>query len=1161
MTATNAIAVALTAASGLLQIRNLAMSIFNAYTFKWSNASILSMVSQASLFLWAVSNLVVATSPNFDLPVAIFLSRLLWMVHSFLCLAASKARLMQVSTEAAFTRPGIISRLYYALIIFWFFCLSVSVGVGGIVVDLFKRGAGTSVYATAWTGWTMILSRTTCADTVRTGFRWSDDWDVDVFVGVVQLLWNLLFYTLDLYAHYLVLQMLILSQRELADNLKSSLNSSVGGLSTPSPIENPPRLPSQRPTSLILSPSAATPTNGKEVKVPPGRLPLHDKSNSPSARGCMAGSTGVTSPMSLDSPILAGLASPTVVVEPESQAAEQSHTSIAKTEIKKPRPESMLADRLNHVDADQSFSRNESTTMFTQSFVKTNRPSIKITTGLRNNIGVRRSPNHLPPSVDLHPTVSLRTTEAGEIETAAKRRLAPYIRIRQYLVASVAVIAALWILPCLVDLGLWLSDRCASFEGIVVVHWMLSMVPPVHSFLPWPPVPPMMGMGMGMPHRMPMHMNITMVPTMQMQIPGPKTNAESDWISHTKPDGKVYYYNKVTHQSTWDKPDELKTPLERALAASPWKEYKTEDGRKYYSNSATKETVWKVPAEYQAIIDSHEIVVPLPQMDTIPHVPSTAAAAHVQMNFETKEEAEVAFKEMLEAAGVGIDWTWEQTMRHVINKPMYRSLKTLAERKAAFQEFVDDKRRKIKKAEEEKLAFERDTLFGLLGQMGADLNTHLRYKKFSETFADDEAFLSIDANRRVALFEEFMIEFRKKEAEEKRALRRENIERFKHILKTTPSITCTTTWNEAQHLWASHPDFLPPSPNSVNPLHSMEAIDILVTFEDHMKQLEAAFMENLEKQKAAERRVERKNRDAFRTLLDRLVADGVIHMNAKWKDVVPFLQGEKALEDMLGQGGSSPLELFWDVIVALEDKYLPVRKEVMEVVRANGIQVTVQTVFGDFEHEFRRFHRAGRHPIDHAHLKAVFEELMVKAVNKQKEEEHRRKEKKTKKRMDAFKSVLKKLDDPKVTSQSTWEQIRIVVKGSEEYADLDEDQRVVVFDKLVRRLKEKEQESHSSSSDGEDDPERVTKKRKSSNKDRERGDRERERSERGERERDHRDRDHRSRDDDDKRHKKRRSARSEDESERGDKDRSRRRGSVPEDANDANRGEKEDGEL
>jgi hypothetical protein len=44
--------------------------------------------------------------------------------------------------------------------------------------------------------------------------------------------------------------------------------------------------------------------------------------------------------------------------------------------------------------------------------------------------------------------------------------------------------------------------------------------------------------------------------------------------------------------------------------------------------------------------------------------------------------------------GVKPDWTWEQTMRAIIAKPMYRALKTLAERKQAFQDYVDDLRKK-----------------------------------------------------------------------------------------------------------------------------------------------------------------------------------------------------------------------------------------------------------------------------------------------------------------------------------------------------------------------------------------------------------------------------------------------------------------------------------
>lgn len=34
------------------------------------------------------------------------------------------------------------------------------------------------------------------------------------------------------------------------------------------------------------------------------------------------------------------------------------------------------------------------------------------------------------------------------------------------------------------------------------------------------------------------------------------------WTEHKAPDGRTYYYNSVTKQSMWDKPDELKTSAE-----------------------------------------------------------------------------------------------------------------------------------------------------------------------------------------------------------------------------------------------------------------------------------------------------------------------------------------------------------------------------------------------------------------------------------------------------------------------------------------------------------------------------------------------------------------------------------------------------------------------
>lgn len=73
--------------------------------------------------------------------------------------------------------------------------------------------------------------------------------------------------------------------------------------------------------------------------------------------------------------------------------------------------------------------------------------------------------------------------------------------------------------------------------------------------------------------------------------------SSSDWQEHTSTDGRRYYYNKKTKQSSWEKPLELMTPLERADASTVWKEFTAPDGRKYYYNKVTKESKWTMPEE------------------------------------------------------------------------------------------------------------------------------------------------------------------------------------------------------------------------------------------------------------------------------------------------------------------------------------------------------------------------------------------------------------------------------------------------------------------------------------------------------------------------------------------------------------------------------------
>ncbi|CAI5445570.1 unnamed protein product [Caenorhabditis angaria] len=68
---------------------------------------------------------------------------------------------------------------------------------------------------------------------------------------------------------------------------------------------------------------------------------------------------------------------------------------------------------------------------------------------------------------------------------------------------------------------------------------------------------------------------------------------DSEWTEHKHTDGRIYYHNRVTKQSSWVKPDALKSADEKSQPV--WREYQTEDGKSYYYNLATKKTTWTKP--------------------------------------------------------------------------------------------------------------------------------------------------------------------------------------------------------------------------------------------------------------------------------------------------------------------------------------------------------------------------------------------------------------------------------------------------------------------------------------------------------------------------------------------------------------------------------------
>lgn len=125
--------------------------------------------------------------------------------------------------------------------------------------------------------------------------------------------------------------------------------------------------------------------------------------------------------------------------------------------------------------------------------------------------------------------------------------------------------------------------------------------------MPMPPAAAMGGMGYAHTH------TPGMVPVPPFNLPPPgfggppppelaaafgALNPNSEWTEHKAPDGRPYYYNQNTKQSSWEKPEALMTPAELLHNQCPWKEYRSDANKVYYHNVTTKETCWEPPPEY-----------------------------------------------------------------------------------------------------------------------------------------------------------------------------------------------------------------------------------------------------------------------------------------------------------------------------------------------------------------------------------------------------------------------------------------------------------------------------------------------------------------------------------------------------------------------------------
>jgi len=583
-----------------------------------------------------------------------------------------------------------------------------------------------------------------------------------------------------------------------------------------------------------------------------------------------------------------------------------------------------------------------------------------------------------------------------------------------------------------------------------------------------------------------------------------------NWTEHKSPDGRTYFYNSTTKQSIWEKPLCMKSVSERMLAQCPWKQFKAENGKTYFHNNITKESVWIIPRELQELKDrvaaeqnlvsspatnSPNISAPNksaldasmaatlaafkqnePKLPSLPALPPIAPPK--QIVYRDKKEAIEALKTLLKEKNVPSSANWESALNMIKKDGRWDVLSKLAEKKQAFNEYKIQKQKDEKEETRLTSIKNKEDLENFL-MTSNRMNSTLRFYKCEEIFGELPLWKSVPETERKDIFSDVVHNLAKKEKEQAKGLRRKNMTRLADILDKMTKIKNNTTWEDSQQMLLDNPAFA-----DDDELLAMDKEDALITFEDHIRELEKEVDSEKEREKKRVKRQQRKNRDAFIALLDELHEQGKLTSMSLWMELYSIISQDLRFSTMLGQPGSTPLDLFKFYVEDLKARFSDEKKIIKDILKEREYDVAAKTTFEEFATVVCEDKRSAT--LDAGNVKLTYNSLVEKAEAKEKE-----KIKEENKRMKKIESELREMfEELKVDEKSEFEDVWEVIKDKSVCQALSQSKAQAMFNDYVkevdgchhnhpkRKKKSKKKRKVVTSSDSDSEQERRTKKKK-----------------------------------------------------------------------------------
>lgn len=471
-------------------------------------------------------------------------------------------------------------------------------------------------------------------------------------------------------------------------------------------------------------------------------------------------------------------------------------------------------------------------------------------------------------------------------------------------------------------------------------------------------------------------------------VPEASTNPDTAWTEHSAPNGMKYYYNAITKESTYLKPDALKNPVGGGATATTtvWHEYTdSATGRTYYSDGVR--TTWERPAQVVNSPTPATTVAPAPgsaaaaTTTTVapvaaPTAPATVAVAKSthhessptdapkkkkrkkETEFGSKEEALAAFKGLLLAKDVAPATKWNDVAKACSSDARWEACEdvlTLGERKQALAEYQTKRANELRESDRQERARAKQAFSQMLS---ATLPTLSGFSCWNSRFADvrgtlskDDRFHAVaDESTRESLFLDYCEESRKREERKKRNKRRDSQDAFLSFLKEKEDngeLSYASTWES--FVASLSPAEMDDSRFVLLPERSND--DRQVYFADFVIELQAREDDNRRRIRDARDRALLEQKSAFRESLELLAQTGKLLPASRWRAVEDLLGSQPSFGPVKAQDPEAPRDIFEEFVNDWNNAYRRDRTFLSQLVYPSAkadVLVQAETTYKEF---------------------------------------------------------------------------------------------------------------------------------------------------------------------------------------------------------------------